>query len=217
MLPFTASPRLTNDLDIFLQDDSLGAAPMPAPMPSPHVPLGFLLLAATSGPTASPGSQTAPRIEAGGQSVSPGNQTVSLGSQTDPGTKAGDPTGGQTAPVQRLAIGPQPHVVRPPGLAQLLQRSGVLALPTALLTSPSDFTGATSIASTSAVTSNEGRTSSSSDQHSSDDHTGEAGLPTSNQQTHIVGHFGVDLVTSAHLRPCHPHRPVLASCHGRRI
>jgi hypothetical protein len=33
--PFSASPRLTNDLDIFLQDDSPDVAPMPAPLPRP--------------------------------------------------------------------------------------------------------------------------------------------------------------------------------------
>jgi hypothetical protein len=38
--PFAASPCLTNDLDIFLQYDSLGAIPMPAPLPVPHVPWG---------------------------------------------------------------------------------------------------------------------------------------------------------------------------------
>jgi hypothetical protein len=35
--PFSASPRLTNDLDIFLQDGSLDVAPMLAPLPVPHV------------------------------------------------------------------------------------------------------------------------------------------------------------------------------------
>jgi hypothetical protein len=33
VFPFAASPRLTNNLDIFLQDDTPGAAPMPAPLP----------------------------------------------------------------------------------------------------------------------------------------------------------------------------------------
>jgi hypothetical protein len=44
--PFSASPRLTNDLDILLQDDSPGAAPMPAPLSALRVPPGFPLLAA---------------------------------------------------------------------------------------------------------------------------------------------------------------------------
>jgi hypothetical protein len=43
--PFSASPRLTNDLDIFLQDDSPNAAPIPAPLPVPRVPPGFPPLA----------------------------------------------------------------------------------------------------------------------------------------------------------------------------
>jgi hypothetical protein len=49
--PFAASPRLTNDLDIFLQDESPSAVPMPAPLPAPHIPSGFLPLAAASGQT----------------------------------------------------------------------------------------------------------------------------------------------------------------------
>jgi hypothetical protein len=39
--PFSISPRPTNDLDIFLQDDSPGVAPMLAPLPAPHVPEAF--------------------------------------------------------------------------------------------------------------------------------------------------------------------------------
>jgi hypothetical protein len=74
--PFAASPRLTNDLDTFLQDDSPGAVPMPAPLPAPHIPLGFLPLAAASGQTSRPGIQTAPGTEAGGPTVSSGGQTT---------------------------------------------------------------------------------------------------------------------------------------------
>jgi hypothetical protein len=33
--PFTVSPHLTNNLDIFLQDNSWSVAPMPAPLPVP--------------------------------------------------------------------------------------------------------------------------------------------------------------------------------------
>jgi hypothetical protein len=58
--PFAASPSLTNDLDIFLQDESPGAVLMPAPLPAPHVPSGFLPLVAASGQTSHPGGQTAP-------------------------------------------------------------------------------------------------------------------------------------------------------------
>jgi hypothetical protein len=52
---FSASPRLTNDLDFLLQDDSPGVAPMPAPLPAPHVPPSFSLLTAGGGQTLSPG------------------------------------------------------------------------------------------------------------------------------------------------------------------
>jgi hypothetical protein len=45
VFPFTVSPSLTNDLDIFLEDDGPGAAPIPMPLPAPHVPPGFLPLA----------------------------------------------------------------------------------------------------------------------------------------------------------------------------
>jgi hypothetical protein len=57
--PFSVSPHLTNDLDIFLHNDSPNAAPMRAPLPTPRVPLWFPLLAAVGG-------QTAPRTEVGG-------------------------------------------------------------------------------------------------------------------------------------------------------
>jgi hypothetical protein len=51
----------------------------------------------------------------------------------------------------------------------------------------------------------EGRIGGTSDQPLSDDHTGEVGLLTSGQQTHPVGHLGVNLVAGALLHPCHPH------------
>jgi hypothetical protein len=38
---FSASPRLTNDLDILLQDDSPGAASMPAPLSAPPCSIGL--------------------------------------------------------------------------------------------------------------------------------------------------------------------------------
>jgi hypothetical protein len=82
--PFAVLPRLTNDLDIFLQDDSLGVVPMPAPLPAPHVPPGFLSLAVASDQTSRPGGQTALGTEVGGPTVNPGGQIMT-------GTGAGGP------------------------------------------------------------------------------------------------------------------------------
>jgi hypothetical protein len=100
--PFSISPRLTNDLDIFLQDDSPGAAPMLAPLSAPYVPLGFPLVAAAGNQTTRPGGQIMPITRVGGQTVSPSGQnaprieagglTVSLSGQTAPCTEAGGPT-----------------------------------------------------------------------------------------------------------------------------
>jgi hypothetical protein len=58
--PFSASPRLTNDLDIFLQDDSTRAAPMPAPLSTPHDPRhpGFQLWTTSISQTVSSGGET---------------------------------------------------------------------------------------------------------------------------------------------------------------
>jgi hypothetical protein len=108
--PFSTSPRLTNDLDFLLQDDSPGVAPMLAPLPAPCVPLGFSLLTAAGSQTSSPGGQTARRTGADGPITSPGGQTahgtgaggptVSPGGLTAHETGAGGPTaspGGQTA------------------------------------------------------------------------------------------------------------------------
>jgi hypothetical protein len=89
---FCASPCLTNDLDIFLQDDSPGVAPMPAPLSVPRVPSDFPPLTAASGQTACPGGLTTHEIGAGGPAVS-------LGSQITHETGAGDliaTTGGPT-------------------------------------------------------------------------------------------------------------------------
>jgi hypothetical protein len=99
--PFSASPHLTNDLEIFLQDDSLGVAPMPVPLPVPLALLGFPLLAIAGGPTTRPGGLTVPRIEAG-------SQTVSTGCKTTPGTEVGgltvSPDGQPPPPIQRLTV-----------------------------------------------------------------------------------------------------------------
>jgi hypothetical protein len=80
--PFFDSPRLTNDLNIFLQDDSPSAAPMPAPLPVPHIPSGFLLLVTTGDRTARLGGQTPLRTEAHGMTASPSAQTT-LGTEFD--------------------------------------------------------------------------------------------------------------------------------------
>jgi hypothetical protein len=90
--PFTTSSRLTNDLGIFLHDDSLGAIPMPAPLSAPHVPPGFLPLATASGQTSRPGGQTAPRTKAGGPIVSPGCQTATRIGVGSPTASPGGPT-----------------------------------------------------------------------------------------------------------------------------
>jgi hypothetical protein len=71
VFPFAASPRLTNDLDIFLQDDTLDPAPTPAPLPTPQVPP--LLLATAGGLTLLSGGSATPKTEVGGQTMSPGS------------------------------------------------------------------------------------------------------------------------------------------------
>jgi hypothetical protein len=87
----------------------------------------------------------------------------------------------------------------------------------ALLTLPLGCAGATSTTSTSAVAAGEGRTCGTSGQPSSDDHVDEVRLPATSQQTHTVGHLVVTALSGAHLHPCHPCQPVLASCHGGRM
>jgi hypothetical protein len=51
---------VTNDLDIFLQDDSPGVPPIPTALSVPHVPSGFSSLAIAGGKTVRQSSQTAP-------------------------------------------------------------------------------------------------------------------------------------------------------------
>jgi hypothetical protein len=97
---FSISPHLTNDLDIFLQNESPSAAPMAAPLPTSHFPLGFLPLAVASGQIAHPGGQTALGIEASGLTASPGGQAT-------PRTEAGGLTVPQAVRMpmeQRLVI-----------------------------------------------------------------------------------------------------------------
>jgi hypothetical protein len=100
--PFSASPRLTNNLDIFLYDDFPGAVPIPAPLPAPHVLLGLPLLAAVGSPTMCSGGPTAAKMEAGGQIASPGGQTT-------PRTKAGGPTATLGGPTARTYTAPSSH------------------------------------------------------------------------------------------------------------
>jgi hypothetical protein len=57
---------------------------------------------------------------------------------------------------------------------------------------------------TEPITTGEGRTGVTSRQPSSDDHADEAGLLTTGQQTHIVDHLVVAILSGAHLRPCRP-------------
>jgi hypothetical protein len=87
----------------------------------------------------------------------------------------------------------------------------------ALLASPSGYVGATSTASTSVATTVKDRTGGTSGQPTSDDPTGEVRLLAIDQETQTIGHLVIAALSSAHLRPRHPHRPVLALCHGRRI
>jgi hypothetical protein len=101
--PFATSSYLTNDLDIFLQDDSSSVAPMPALLSVPHVSPGFSPLAAAGDQTACPGGKTAPRTKVGGPTVSPGSQTtpeIEAHGLTAHETEVGSPIatlGGQTA------------------------------------------------------------------------------------------------------------------------
>jgi hypothetical protein len=71
--------------------------------------------------------------------------------------------------------------------------------------SPSCYTRATVIASTSAIAADKGYTGGTSGQSSSDGHAGEAGLSASGRQTFPVGHLSVNSVVGALLRPCCPH------------
>jgi hypothetical protein len=122
--------------------------------------------------------------------------------------------------------------MRGPGIpdsARTFRGSGFLAQ----LMLPSGYTRATGTASTSAVAAGEGRTHGTSSTSavaasegrsdgtsgppSSDDHMGEVKLPTTNRQTHTIGHLIVTTLSGAHLRPSRPRRAILASCHGGRI
>jgi hypothetical protein len=143
---FSASPRLTNDLDILLHDDSPGVAHMPTLLPAPRIPPGFPPLTAAGGhtargtevgsqtarrtgaggPTASPGGQIAHGTGTGGPTVSPGGQiahgtgaggpTMSPGSPTAHGTGAGSPTADPAQLLCRLLCQPRPSLVRRPRL-----------------------------------------------------------------------------------------------------
>jgi hypothetical protein len=87
----------------------------------------------------------------------------------------------------------------------------------ALLTPPSGCAGATDTVSTSAVTASKGHTCGTSDQPSSNDRAGEAGLLAVGRQTHLVGHLVVAALSGAQFHLCCPRRPILVLCHGGRI
>jgi hypothetical protein len=76
----------------------------------------------------------------------------------------------------RAMRGPDTH-----NFSHATRGSSVPTLPAALVTSLSGNAGATDTASTSAVAIGEGHTDGTSDQPSSDDHVGEAGLPASSR------------------------------------
>jgi hypothetical protein len=103
-----------------------------------------------------------------------------------------------------------------PGVHDSARTSRGTGAPT-LLTLPSGCAGATGTASTSVVTTDKGHTSGTSDQPSSDDHVGEAGLLATSRQTHVVGHLIIAALSGAHLRSRRPRRPVLAPHQGGRI
>jgi hypothetical protein len=160
-----------------------------------------------------------PGIEAGGPTVTPGGQTtrplvtpLSAASLTSTMPRAAP----CAAPTTSVAPHASTRATRGPGVHDFARASRGSDVP-ALLTSPSGYVGATGTASTSAITVGEGRTSGTSGQPSSDDHTGETGISAIGQQTHTTGHLVIVALSDAHLRPCHPRRPVLASCNGGRI
>jgi hypothetical protein len=110
--------------------------------------------------------------------------------------------------------------MRDPGVhdsGRTTRASDVLAVPAALLASPSGCVGATGTASTSTIIDGEGRIGGTSDQPSSDDHVGEAGLPASDRQTHPIDQLSVNLVAGALLPLRRPRRSKLALRHGRKV
>jgi hypothetical protein len=117
---FAASPRLTNDLDIFLQDDALGVTPMLATLPAPRVPLGFPSLAVGGG-------LTAPETEADSHIVSPDGQTT-------PGTEADSPTATPSGQSARPLVAPS-SVTSPTSVAPHVAPT-TLAAPHAASTTP---------------------------------------------------------------------------------
>jgi hypothetical protein len=212
---FSASPRLTNDLDIFLQDDSPSVALMPAPLLAPRVLLGFPPLAIAGGQTARPGDPTAPGTEASGPTARlgvrpPPPHTTAGGLTVSPGGLTTRPC---TAPSSSALLTLTPpldstHATRGPGVhdsGRTTSGSVVPALSAALLVSPLGYVGATGTASASAVTVGEGCTCGTSGQPSPDDHTGEARLLAFNRQTHPVGHLSINQVVGALLHPRRPH------------
>jgi hypothetical protein len=85
------------------------------------------------------------------------------------------------------------------------------------LASPLGYAEANDTAATLAITTNEDCTDGTFGQSSSDDHAGKAGFPAAGRKTHIIGHHVIASLSSAHLCPHRPRRPVLVPCHGGRI
>jgi hypothetical protein len=193
-----ASPRLTNDSYISLQDDSPGVAPMTAPLSAHRVPLGFPPLAVAGGPTAS-GQFDCVRNRGWRSYHEPrrSHRSRNRGRRSDYEPRRLD------CPSYRAR---QSDRHPRPSDCQDLRRSFIAC-----------FMRAISTASTSVVAAGEGRTSGTSSQFSSNDHTGEAGLSASDRQTHPVGHLGANLVVGTLLHLHRPRRSKLASCHGRRV
>jgi hypothetical protein len=185
---------------------------MPAPLTTLRVPLGFPFWAGARGLTAAPGGLTAPppprgltvasgpivasggptarRTEVGGLTARPFAASSSRGSSTSTAPYALNfdcaPRGAHNS--TRTMHDPNVH-----DSASASRCSGIPAL----LMLPLGYAGATGTASTSRVTAGECHTGGTSGQPTSDDHAGEAGLPTTHRQTHTVGHL-IAALSGAH-------------------
>jgi hypothetical protein len=160
VFPFASSPHLTNDLDIFLQNDASSVAPMPALLLAPRVP-------------------TAGRCWWSNRALGWSNRARNRGWRSDWELERSDHPenrGWKSDCHLRQSDCPPP-------------RGLVIGHLTDFHRAPLGYAGAIDTASTSAVAVDEGRTDGTSGQPSPDDHTGEAGFPAAGRQTHIVGHL----------------------------